>query len=97
MCDCTTVPASDYQVRLREFRRTGIKSGNYVMSHGREEDEHEWWYMSEMQDDEVVVFREYDSEMEGGWRCPHTAFQLEGTEGMKSRESIEARVVCFWE
>jgi hypothetical protein len=53
--------------------------------------------MSQMQDDEVVVFREYDSEMVGGWRCPHSAFQLEGTNGIKPRESIEVRLVCFWE
>ncbi|KAF1977572.1 hypothetical protein BU23DRAFT_299230 [Bimuria novae-zelandiae CBS 107.79] len=97
VCDCATVPDEDYQVRLRRFSRTGVESGNYVMSHAREEETHEWWYMSAMREDEVVVFREYDSEMRGGWRCPHTAFELEGTEEVEPRESIEARVVCFWE
>lgn len=97
LCDCTTVPATDYQLRQRKFSRTGIESGNYVMSHTSAGDQHEWWYMSEMQSDEAVVFREYDSGKSGGWRCPHTAFRLQGTETLNARESIEARVVCFWQ
>jgi hypothetical protein len=98
VCDATTVPASDYQVRLREFSRTGIKSANYVMSHAAEEQRHEWYYMSEMQPDELVVFKGYDTKQDmPGWRCPHSAFRLAGSEKQAPRESIEARIVCFWE
>jgi hypothetical protein len=98
VCDTTTVPVSDYQVRLREFSRTGIKSANYVMSHAAEEQQHEWHYMSEMQPDEMVVFKGFDTKQDmPGWRCPHTAFRLEGSESEATRESIEARIVCFWE
>ncbi|KAJ4295121.1 hypothetical protein N0V90_007131 [Kalmusia sp. IMI 367209] len=96
VCDATSVPDEDYQVRLREFR-SGVRSGNYVISHREEGERHEWWYMSAMRDDEIVVFKGYDSLREGAWRCPHTAFELEGTEGLRSRESIEVRIVCFWE
>lgn len=97
VCDATTVPDLDYQVRLREFSRTGIQSANYVMSHKREEEEHMWYYKSEMQPNEMVVFKGYDTKQdELGWRCPHTAFLLPGSESEPSRESIEARVVCFW-
>ncbi|KAH7092263.1 hypothetical protein FB567DRAFT_516869 [Paraphoma chrysanthemicola] len=98
VCDSTTVPDEDYQVRLREFSRTGIKSANYVLSHGAAEQKHEWWYMSEMQPDELVVFKGLDTKRdEPGWRCGHTAFRVEGTEGEEPRESIEARIVCFWD
>jgi hypothetical protein len=98
VCDATTVPDSDYQVRLREFSRTGIKSANYVMSHKEEEQRHEWYYMSEMRPDELVVFKGYDTKQDKpGWRCPHTAFRLRGSKGEEPRESIEARIVCFWE
>ncbi|KAF2830930.1 hypothetical protein CC86DRAFT_344076 [Ophiobolus disseminans] len=98
VCDATSVTEADYQVRLREFARTGNKSANYVMSHEGEEQRHEWWYMSEMQPDEMVVFKGYDTARDlAGWRCPHTAFRLEGSEGEEPRESIEARIVCFWE
>lgn len=98
VCDATTVSESDYQVRLREFSRTGIKSANYVMSHAAAEQQHEWYYMSEMQPDEMVVFKGFDTKQDmPGWRCPHTAFRREGSEGQAARESIEARIVCFWE
>lgn len=97
VCDATSAPDSDYQVRLREFSRTGIKSANYVMSHGREEEQHMWYYMSDMQPDEMVIFKGYDTKQDQpGWRCPHTAFRLPGSEEELPRQSIEARVVCFW-
>lgn len=73
VCDATTVPDPDYQVRLREFSRTGIKSANYVMSHAEKEQQHQWYYMSEMRPDEIVVFKGFDTKRdEAGWRCPHT-------------------------
>ena len=114
VCDANTVPDADYQVRLREFSRTGNRSENYVIScgalegkngiglgegQGRGEGQgHEWWYMSGMQPWEMVVFKGLDSKREErGWRCPHTAFRVEGSEGEEARESIEARVVAFWE
>jgi hypothetical protein len=99
VCDATTVPDSDYQIRLREFSRTGNKSKNYVLSHAEMEGQkHEWWYMSDMQPWEMVVFKGLDSQREkAGWRCPHTAFRVERTEGEEARESVEARLVCFWE
>ncbi|KAF2110743.1 hypothetical protein BDV96DRAFT_500560 [Lophiotrema nucula] len=97
VCDATTVPDSDYQVRLREFR-SGVRSGNYVMSHGNKEKQHMWYYMSDMEPDDMVVFKGYDTKRDKpGWRCPHTAFILPGAEEEPPRESIEARIVCFWE
>ncbi|KAI4933938.1 uncharacterized protein J4E92_003608 [Alternaria infectoria] len=113
VCDANTVPDADYQVREREFSRTGNRSENYVISCGALEKGgegggvgmkegmgkgHEWWYMSGMQPWEMVVFKGLDSKREErGWRCPHTAFRVEGSEGEEARESIEARVVAFWE
>lgn len=98
VCDAATVPDKDYQVRLREFSRTGIKSANYVMSHADEKEAHEWWYMSQMQPDDMVVFKGFDTKQDiPGWRCPHTAFRVKGSEKEEARESIEARVICFWD
>lgn len=68
------------------------------MSHAREEQQHQWYYMSQMRPDEMVIFKGYDTEQrKPGWRCPHTAISLAGSDHMPPRESIEARIVCFWE
>jgi hypothetical protein len=97
VCDATTVPDSDYQIRLREFSRTGVKSSNYVMSHREEKDTHEWRYMSAMEPDEMVAFKGFHTKQDmPEWRCPQTAFRAKGTEDEDARASIEARVVCFW-
>jgi hypothetical protein len=67
------------------------------MSHGKDEDDHMWYYMSDMQPNEMVVFKGLDTcKKEKGWRCAHSAFELEGGEGEEARESVEVRVVCFW-
>lgn len=99
VCDAASVPDSDYQIREREFSRSGIRSENYVMSHGDKGAQvHAWWYMSAMQPWEMVVFKGYDTERgRPGWRCPHTAFRVPESEGEAPRESIEVRVVAFWE
>ncbi|KAI3394641.1 hypothetical protein diail_2451 [Diaporthe ilicicola] len=98
VADASTVPDSDYQIRARQFKRSGVKSGNYVMSHSSKEDQHAWYYMREMQPDELVVFRNFDTKQDvPGWRCPHTAFETPGTDGMPPRESIEIRAACFWD
>ncbi|KAJ8107349.1 hypothetical protein OPT61_g8931 [Boeremia exigua] len=97
VCDATTVPDSDYRIREREFR-SGVKSGNYVMCHAGEEQQHQWYYMSEMKPDEAVVFKGYDTDQrKPGWRCPHTAFRLPASDREPPRQSIEARIVCFWD
>ncbi|KAJ4368570.1 hypothetical protein N0V86_009477 [Didymella sp. IMI 355093] len=96
VCDATTVPDTDYQLRLREFR-SGVKSGNYVMSHAEGKQQHRWYYMAEMTPNEIVVFKGYDTDQrEPGWRCPHTAIKLPGADDKPPRESVEARIVCFW-
>ncbi|KAL2292498.1 hypothetical protein FJTKL_09462 [Diaporthe vaccinii] len=98
VADASTVPGLDYQIRARQFRPSGVRSANYVMSHGATEDRHAWYYMHEMQPDELVVFRNYDTKRDvPGWRCPHTAFEIAGTEDQPVRESIEIRAVCFWD
>ncbi|CAN8101151.1 unnamed protein product [Discula destructiva] len=98
VADAATVPDADYQIRARQFRRTCVRSGNYVLSHGAKKETHRWYYMSGMQPDEMVVFKQLDSDRGlPGWRCPHTAFMVEGTEKLPPRESIEVRAVCFWE
>ena len=52
-----------------------------------------WWYWDGMDDGERLLLQCFDSV--SGSRVPHTAFQLEGQESRKQRESIEVRALIF--
>ena len=59
---------------------------------------HRWYYFANMTRDEAVVFKTYDSDgapPRNGVGV-HASFELAGSAAAPPRESIEARVVCFW-
>ena len=56
-----------------------------------------WWYFSNMQADDALLFKFHDSDHARTWRCPHTAFHDPSFPDANIRESIEARSVAFWE
>jgi hypothetical protein len=56
-----------------------------------------WWYFSNMQVDDVLLFKFHDSDHSRTWRCPHTAFRDPSFADANYRESIEARSVAYWE
>ena len=60
--------------------------------------EHRWYYFPRMTDDEVLLFKCYDSLDDGRARfTPHSAFDDPTTPlGAAPRESIETRVVAFF-
>jgi hypothetical protein len=58
---------------------------------------HRWWYFSNMQVDDVLLFKFHDSDHSVTWRCPHSAFVDTSFPDANIRESIECRSVAFWE
>lgn len=58
---------------------------------------HRWWYFSNMQADDALLFKFHDSDHSRTWRCPHSAFVDGSIKGANIRESIECRSVAFWE
>lgn len=56
-----------------------------------------WWYFSNMEPDDVLLFKFHDSDHSCTWRCPHTAFHDPSFPDARVRESIEARSIAFWE
>ncbi len=56
-----------------------------------------WWYFSNMRRDEALFFKFHDSDHSVAWRVPHTAFWDTSFPDRKVRESIEARIVAFYE
>lgn len=56
-----------------------------------------WWYFSNMEPDDILLFKFHDSDHSVTWRCPHTAFRDSSFADANIRESIEVRSVAFWE
>ncbi|KAH9864713.1 hypothetical protein J1614_010649 [Plenodomus biglobosus] len=59
---------------------------------------HRWFYKSGLTPDEVLIFKCFDSKLDGrARRVPHSAFHIPGTEHKEGRESIEVRALVFHE
>merc|ERR1711990_741529 len=55
-----------------------------------------WYYFPEMQKDEVLLFKQYDSDTSlSGRQCFHTAIDTKN--GDPTRETIEVRVVAYFD
>lgn len=59
--------------------------------------DHDWWYFSDMNRDEVLFFVFYDSDHSHAWRCIHTAFQDPSVQPDVPRFSIEFRTFAYFE
>jgi len=58
---------------------------------------HKWYYFQDLGDDEVVVFRQTDSEVENGGGVPHASFNnSRADKDAPPRESIELRAYIFY-
>lgn len=59
-------------------------------------DGYRWNYFSNMNADEVLAFKLFDSRKHLPNRCPHAAFKDVHTEGVLARESVEIRTVAYF-
>jgi len=92
VCDATTVAADDLVASDLVYRdRVGETYGvTYNPAH-------RWYYVPEMQPDEALLLKCYDSATDGRARfAPHTAFDdPTAPEDVLPRESIELRTLVF--
>jgi len=93
MCDATSVKPDDLvSVERRAEERIGELQ---VALH---DDTHRWYYYPEMQMDEALIFKTFDSETDGRTRFTiHSSFEdLNAAAGAPPRESIETRCLVFF-
>lgn len=57
---------------------------------------HRWWYFPDMQPEEVVLIKFYDSDHSVAWRCPHTAFRDTSRPDARPRRSMEFRGMAYF-
>ncbi|KAI1746513.1 hypothetical protein F4782DRAFT_524282 [Xylaria castorea] len=58
---------------------------------------HKWYHLAEMQPDEALIFKCYDSKNTTNSRCCHASFRLPQTTNNAPRESMEMRFFVFYE
>ena len=58
--------------------------------------QHRWWYFPDLDRDQVLMFKFYDSDQSRAWRVPHTAFLDTSFTDCHVRESIEYRTVAYF-
>jgi hypothetical protein len=95
VADSTTVPGSDL-VPLKRLYPGGKEGENCAVKAGGLS-QHRWYYINQQQLDEVLIFKQHDSDLKAKTRgTPHCSFPYPGTEHLENRESIEVRaIVCY--
>jgi hypothetical protein len=94
MCDARSVAPQDWVIAELVYTDRVGEIYNLAWSEGQR-----WWYFPRMTIDEVLLFKCFDSARDGRSRfTPHSAFDDPTTPaGAPPRESIETRVVAFFE
>jgi len=57
---------------------------------------HRWWYFPDMEPEEVIFIKFYDSDHAKAWRCPHTAFRDNTRPDAHPRRSMESRAIAYF-
>jgi len=99
LCDATTVARSQLSTfRVESYGGVEAQFDSFVLSPPSEEMSNDWYCYPEMSNDEVLLFRAFDSDcLENGapfW-TPHTAFR-DPHSSNKSRSSVEMRATCLF-
>jgi len=106
---CDTPIENDHLALLDE--RTTVKPDDYIAKdlfgegysvvqydlNARHADNHKWYYYPKMKKDEAILFKQLDSDWtKTGRICFHTSVNNPEVTNYASRESIEVRMVCYW-
>ena len=104
LLDTRTVPDADYvpcdvkTPNLGEGQEGTHESESYL---ARYSEGHKWYWIEDMQPEEVLVIGLWDSsrEKDGGKSSGgtlHSSVELKGKEGVEARESLELRCCAIW-
>ncbi|KAF7531310.1 hypothetical protein G7054_g8989 [Neopestalotiopsis clavispora] len=91
---CLQGPGNDWPLALCD-RRTVNYDIDII-----DEDEvlHEWYWFKDLQEDEVIMFQQFDTNIEGGGGAPHAGFLNPSTaKGAAPRKSIEIRAFIYFD
>jgi hypothetical protein len=102
-------PPQDFSLALTDART--VQPGRHVLMTnivdaagstgetrlGLRDDNHAWYYFPRMRQDELIVFKGYDSALKDAFNVYHAAFDNTAAEpNFIPRSSVEMRYVAFW-
>jgi hypothetical protein len=97
VCDSLSVSRSDLVDADAIADTPGTPESSVVVVLVRYSPCHRWWYFSNMDRDEVLVFKSHDSDPDQPRHVPHSAFKNPACPpGIAPRASIEMRAIAFW-
>ena len=97
MCDARSVAPGDIVLAEAAFDRGGEIVWTFEAVLLRHNPAHRWLYFSNMEPDEVLVFKRHDTEADAPSMVPHSAFtDPTAPDDAAPRASIEARTISYW-
>lgn len=97
VCDSRSVSPSDLVEADAVMDIPGKREFSYVGLVIRYNPRHRWSWFSQMNRDELLIFKAHDSDSEQPNHVPHTAFQDPACPpGNAPRASIEMRAIAYW-
>lgn len=101
-CDARTVtPADTRPIPVTDYAGSGVDFEALAVLGPTDASPYRWYSFPELQPDETVAFRTYDTELVARgetWFTPHSAFRDPEVEiGRPARSSIELRAICLYE
>jgi len=101
-CDARTVtPADTRPIPVTDYAGSGVDFEALAVLGPTDASPYRWYAFPELQSDETVAFRTYDTELVARgetWFTPHSAFRDPDVEiGRPARSSIELRAICLYE
>ncbi|WP_040492662.1 CmcJ/NvfI family oxidoreductase [Ilumatobacter nonamiensis] len=100
-CDARTVTPDDTRpIPVSDYAGSGIDFNALAVLAPTAASPYRWYAFPELQVDEVVAFRTYDTDLVDrgeSWFTPHSAFRDPDVEvGRPARSSIELRAICLF-
>ena len=97
VCDARTLAPEDLVPADAVFDREGQPDWSFEALLVRYNPAHQWWYWSNMDRDDALIFKTKDSDPDRAHHVPHSAFDDPGCPpDAAPRASIEMRAIAYW-
>jgi hypothetical protein len=97
VCDARTVAPADLVPADARFDRNGEVQWSFEALLLRYSSAHRWFFFSNMDRNEILIFKRHDTDPREPRRVPHTAFSDPRVPpGGTPRASVEVRTIAYW-